>query len=118
MDPISGLSIGRIVLGSVALVSPPLAARMLMLDAAANPQLPLMTRMFGSREVALGALTLASSGEARERLVQTGAAVDTADVLAGLAAAAKGSVPKLTAFAFTAVAAGAAATGVRALIEG
>lgn len=118
MTPITGLSLGRIVLGSVAVLSPGLAARMLLLDGSANPQMPLMTRMFGSREVALGALTLASSGDNRERLIQTGIAVDTADVLAGIASAAKGSVPKFTGLAFTAVAAGAVATGIRALQEG
>lgn len=116
MDPISGLSVGRIVIGVISLLSPGLAARMMMLDAKANPQLPLMTRAFGSREVALGALTLASTGDARDRMIQTGVAVDAADVLAGVLTATKGS--KLTGLAFAAVAVGAVATGVKALNEG
>ncbi len=116
MDPISGLSIGRIVLGVVSLLAPRLAAKLMLLDSDANPQLPLVTRAFGSREIALGALTLTSSGEARERMVQTGVAVDAADVVAGIATAAKGS--KLAGLGFAAVAAGAVATGVKALTEG
>ena len=46
-------------------ISPSLTARLFLLDPKANPQLSYMGRMFGSREVALGAITLAASGEAR-----------------------------------------------------
>ena len=88
MDPITGLAYGRIAVGTLSLLSPTLAARLFLLDPAANPQLPYMTRLFGSREIALGAITLASSGAARERLVQVGIAVDGADVVTGVAAAA------------------------------
>jgi hypothetical protein len=113
MDPISGLSLGRIVVGVISLLSPGLAAKLMFLDSRANPQLPLMTRAFGSREIALGALTLASTGDDRERMVQAGIAVDAADVLAGVVTAAKGS--KLAGLGFAAVAVGAVVTGVRAL---
>jgi len=67
MDPITGLAAGRIAVGLVSFISPALAAKLFLLDAKANPAHPYMTRMFGSREIALGALTLASSGAMRVR---------------------------------------------------
>jgi hypothetical protein len=118
MDPITGLAFGRIAVGTVSLVSPSLAAKLFLLDARANPSLPYVTRMFGSREIALGAITLASSGAARERLVQVGVAVDTADALTGIAAAASGAVSKKAGIMLALVAAGAVASGVMALTEG
>lgn len=115
MDPVTGLAVGRIALGTVSLVSPGLAAKLFLLDPKANPQLGLMTRLFGSREIALGAITLATTGTARRALVQVGVAVDGADVLAGLAATVSGSVPKTTGLLFSAVAAGAVAAGATSL---
>jgi hypothetical protein len=112
MEPITGLAYGRIVIGALSLLSPSLTARLFLLDPKANPQLAYMGRMFGSRELALGALTLASSGEARRRLVQLGVAVDGADAYTGIASAATGSVPKKTGFLLTVVGAAAVATGI------
>ena len=74
-----------------------------------------MTRMFGSREIALGALTLASTGEARQRLVQVGVAIDAADAFTGIAAAASGAVSKKAGVVLALVAAGAVANGVASL---
>ena len=65
MEPITGLAYGRIAIGALSLLSPSLTARLFLLDPTTNPQLSYMGRMFGSREIALGAITLASSGEAR-----------------------------------------------------
>lgn len=112
MDPVTGLALGRIAVGTVSLVSPSLAAKMLLLDSRANPSLPYITRMFGSREIALGGLTLASSGEARRRLVQVGVAVDAADAFTGIAAAASGAVSKKAGIVLALVAAGAVANGI------
>jgi hypothetical protein len=117
MDPVTGLAYGRIGVGVISLLSPGLAARLFLLDRKANPQLPYITRMFGSREIALGAITLASSGPARERLTEVGIAVDGADVLTGLAAAASGAVPKKAGIMLALVAAGAVASGVMGLTE-
>ena len=83
MEPITGLAYGRIAIGALSLLSPSLTARLFLLDPKTNPQLSYMGRMFGSREIALGAITLASSGEARRRLVQLGIAVDGADAYTG-----------------------------------
>ncbi len=117
MNPVSGLAIGRIAVGVVSLLSPNLSAKMLLLDARSNPQLPLVTRMFGSREIALGGLTLVATGAARERLVQVGIAIDAADVFTGIAAAASGAVPKKAGILLAVVAAGAVASGVAGLQE-
>jgi hypothetical protein len=117
MDNITGLAYGRIVIGALSLLSPSLTARLFLLDPKSNPQLSYMGRMFGSRELALGAITLASSGESRRRLVQLGVAVDGADAYTGIATAVSGSVPKKTGLLLTVVAAGAVATGLMELQE-
>ncbi len=117
MNPVTGLAIGRIAVGTVALLSPNLAAKLFLLDPAANRSLPYMTRMFGSREIALGGLTLASSGEARRVLVQVGIAVDGADAFTGVAAAASGAVSKKAGITMALVAAVAVANGIVGLQE-
>src|SRR3546814_7348503 len=72
--------------------------------------------MFGSREIALGAVTLVSSGAARRNLVAIGVAVDAADVVAGIAAGANKSVSKSTSVMLTLPALGAVAAGVATLL--
>lgn len=117
MDPITGLAYGRIAVGTLSLLSPKLAARLFLLDPQTNPQVPYVTRLFGSREIALGAITLASSGAARERLVQVGIAVDGADLVTGVAAASTGAVPKKAGIMMALVAGGAVASGVLSLTD-
>jgi len=118
MDSITGLALGRIAVGTLSLISPTLAAKALLLDPKANPQLSYVTRMFGSREIALGALTLASKGEARTRLVQAGVAIDGADAFTGVACARSGATSKTAGLMLAAVAAGAVATGIQGLQQG
>jgi len=117
MEPITGLAYGRIAIGAMSLLSPSLTARLFLLDPRNNPQLSYMGRMFGSREIALGVITLASSGETRRRLVQLGVAVDGADAYTGIVTAASGAVPKKTGVLLALVAAAAVATGVVELHE-
>jgi hypothetical protein len=117
MDPVTGLAYGRLGVGLVSFLTPGLATKLLLLDKRANPQLPYLTRMFGSREIALGVITLAAPQAARERLVQLGIAVDGADVLTGVAATFSGTVPKKAGLMMTLVAAGAVASGVMSLTE-
>jgi hypothetical protein len=112
MEPITGLAYGRIAIGALSLLSPSLTARLFLLNPKTNPQLTYMGRMFGSREIALGAITLASSGEARRRLVQLGVAVDGTDAYTGIVSAASGAVSKKAGLLLTAAAAGAVATGI------
>ena len=118
MDPITGLAYGRISVGALCLLSPKLAARVFLLDPKTNPQLSYMGRMFGSREIALGVITLAApDGEARRRLIQLGVAVDATDAVTGIVTAASGAVPKKTGFLLTVAGAASTATGVMALQE-
>ena len=112
MNPVTGLNIGRVVLGGLALVSPTSAAKVVGLDPVANRQLNYMTRMFGAREVALGALTLASTGQRQRDLVLTGIAVDATDTFSGVAAAFDGSVTKVRGAVLALAALGALVTGV------
>lgn len=111
MNPVTGLALGRIAIGTVALASPDLAGKLFRLDNASNPQLPYMSRMFGSREIALGVVTLASKGKARKKLVALGIAVDGADAFAGFEAMRSGSVTQSVGIGLTAPALGAVVAG-------
>lgn len=115
MDPVTGLSLGRIALGTVALVSPATAAKLFRLDGRANPQLAYMTRMFGSREIAIGAVTLVAPALLRPRLVAMGIAIDGADAAAGVTAGVSGSVSKSTSALLTVPAIAAVATGIASM---
>lgn len=112
MDPVTGLSLGRIAVGAVSLLTPGLAGRAMLLDPDENPQLPYLTRLFGAREIALGAVTLTATGATRDRLLTAGIAVDTADAATGVVGAARGQVSKVAGLGLAAVALGAVATGV------
>jgi hypothetical protein len=116
MNPVNGLALGRIAIGLTALASPDLAGKLFRLDVARNPQLPYMSRLFGSREVALGALTLIAKGKARRRLVALGMAVDGADAFAGYDAMRTGSVPQSVGVFLTGPALGAVLTGAVGLV--
>jgi hypothetical protein len=111
MNPVTGLALGRIAIGLTALASPDLGAKLFRLDMARNPQLPYMVRLFGSREIALGALTLVTKGKARRKLVALGMAVDGADAFAGYDAMRTGSVPRSTGLFLIGPALGAVLTG-------
>jgi hypothetical protein len=111
MNPVNGLALGRIAIGATALASPSLAGKLFRLDVAANPQLPYMSRLFGSREVALGALTLFARGSARRRLVALGIAIDGADGFAGFDAMRSGSVSQSVGIGLTVPALGAVVAG-------
>jgi len=112
MNPALSLAAARILLGTVVLAAPTEGARLLRLDPAANPQLPYMTRLFGGREIALGAATLLARGPAQRQLVAAGIAVDAADAVAAFLAGRDGSVSRLTTLLLAAPAVLAAASGV------
>ena len=82
MNPVTGLSLGRIAVGIASLAKPDLVASTM----GQGTSSPLLTQWFGSREIALGALTLVSSGGARRNLVLVGMAVDGADAATAYAA--------------------------------
>ncbi|MBO9520985.1 MAG: hypothetical protein J7518_05550 [Nocardioidaceae bacterium] len=111
MNPITGIALARIAIGAVALASPDLAGRLFRLDNRANPQLPYMSRMFGSREIVLGAVTLAAKGRTRRKLIAAGIAVDGADAFAGFDAMRSGAVSQSVGIGLTAPAIGAVVAG-------
>ncbi len=117
MNPVTGLALGRIAIGAGALTSPDLATKLFRLDGANNKQLPYMIRMFGSREIALGAATLVSKGAARRQLIALGIAVDGADAFAGYDAMRTGAVNNQTGVGLVAPAVGAVIAGVIGLFS-
>ena len=115
MNPALGLAAARVLIGGVAVASPDLGTRLFRLDPAANPQLPYMTRLFGSREIALGAATLLARGTTRRNLVLAGIAVDAADAAAAYLAGESRSVDRTTMVALAAPAAAAVLAGFAGL---
>jgi hypothetical protein len=117
MNPTTGIALARIAIGVTALAAPDLATRLFRLDGAANKQLPYMNRMFGSRELALGAITLAAPKGARNRLVALGMGVDAADAWTGWSAREAGLVDGRTGTYLTVPAVLAVAAGAVGLLE-
>lgn len=118
MNPVTGLALGRIAIGVGALASPDLATKLFRLDGPNNRQLPYMTRMFASREIALGAVTLVSKGPVRRRLVAVGIAVDGADAFAGYDAMRTGAVDSSVGIGLTIPAVAAIIAGAVGLATG
>ena len=111
-----GLLIGvRTAVGAGSWVAPELSGRLFGLDAAANPQLPYVGRLFGVRDVALGAGLALSNGQSRKLWLQLGIACDAADAVAGLLAGRKGQLSKLSTVLVTAPALLGIALGVAGL---
>src|SRR5437763_452029 len=92
MNPVTGLSLGRIAIGAAALAKPDLVGQRLTPGTQAST--PLLTQWFGSREVALGAATLLTRGGARRTLVLIGMAVDAADAATAYQAVQLKQLPK------------------------
>ncbi|CAB4731132.1 MAG: hypothetical protein F2667_13560 [Actinobacteria bacterium] len=113
MNPVTGLSLGRIGLGIAALAKPDLVARQITGGTPASTS--LLTQWFGTREVALGAATLLTSGSARRTLVLIGMAVDAADATTGYQAVQRKEVPQAAGLPAVAVAGGAVIAGLLGL---
>jgi hypothetical protein len=105
------VAISRIAVGAGAWLMPNLSGRMFGLDPEGNPQLPYIGRLFGARDVALGAGALRSSPKQKDNWIAAGMACDVADVAAGALAGVRGQIPPAAAALVTATAAGFAATG-------
>lgn len=107
MDPVTSISLGRIIIGICAFVSPELTAKVFGLSPADNQHLPYMSRMFGARETAVGAITLASKGTARRNLTLVGMAIDAADATTGALELRAKRIPLAAGIMLVGVAAGA-----------
>jgi hypothetical protein len=101
----------------VALAKPELAAKTFQLDPVSNPQVPYVLRLFGSREIALGLLTLLVRGKTRRGVIGLGVAIDAADAATGYFAMKDGSVSKKTAYTLIGPAVGAVGSGLIALVK-
>lgn len=118
MDPVTGLSLGRILLGICAFVAPELTAKAFGLTPAANPHLPLMTRLFAAREIAVGGLTLASSGGTRRTLAMVGVAIDASDAATGALELQANRIPKTAGILLIGIASGAVVSGAIGALRG
>lgn len=78
------LAATRIGIGAVAWLTPNLAGRVLGLDTVGNPQAPFLTRLYGVRDVVLGAGSLGSEGQARRKWLLGALVCDAADAAAAL----------------------------------
>ena len=117
MDPVSGISLGRIAIGVGSLTAPAATAKLFGLDPVANPQLGYFGRMFGTREIALGTVTLLSRGALRRNLTLVGIAVDGADVATGVLELHARSIPKPAGAMLVGAALGAVGSGIAGLVR-
>lgn len=117
MNPVIGLSLGRIAVGAAAVANPELAARTFRLDPVSNPQVPYVTRLFGTREIALGVATLVSRGRSQRGLIGIGVLVDAADAATGYLAMQDGTVSRKTAMTLIGPAVGATVSGLIGLLR-
>lgn len=111
---VRGLNTGRVVVGAAALVAPGFAGRRWVGDAARLPEVKVITRAFGVRDLALGLGTLQAldADAPAEPWVTLGVLSDAVDLAATLLAirtlGLKRALPVMV------VAAGAAAAGYAA----
>jgi hypothetical protein len=108
----NAIAISRMAVGAGTWLAPNLSGRLFGLDPEGNPQLPYVGRLFGARDVALGAGALRSSRKSRDAWLTAGLACDAADVAAGVLAGARGQLPLSAAALVSATAAGFAAAGL------
>lgn len=108
----------RLLMGAASFAAPDMAFRAAGLESRGNPQLPVMTRMFGIRDVAIGAGALTSSGEERRRWLQAAIVADVGDALAVLAAHRAGYLSTAGALMLGIAATTGTALGIAALTSG
>jgi hypothetical protein len=102
----------RTALGLSTLLAPRLAGKTFFLDPDANPQLPVIGRMWGIRNLSLAAGMYAASGANRAQWWRLQVAVDALDFLAIAMEWRRGAVPGPAAALMAATALGATALGV------
>jgi len=107
----NAIAIGRIAVGASAWLTPNLSGRIFGLDPEGNPQRPYVGRLFGARDVVLGAGALRSPRKQKDAWLTAGLACDVADVAAGALAGARGQLPPAAAALVTATAGAFAVAG-------
>jgi hypothetical protein len=101
----AAIAAGRVAVGAAAYLAPNLSGRLFGLDPDNNPQASYIGRLFGARDVALGAGVLRSPRKQKDAWVAAGMACDVADVGAGALAGIRGTLPPSAAAMVTATAA-------------
>jgi hypothetical protein len=101
----------RTALGISTLLAPRLAGKSFLLDPDDNPQLPVIGRMWGVRNLSLAAGMYAATGPSRAQWWRLQPAVDALDFLAIATEWRRGSVPGPAAALMAATALGATALG-------
>ncbi len=109
----------RAALGASTLLAPRLAGRSFLLDPEANPQLPVLGRMWGIRNLALAAGMYGASGPSRAQWWRLQVVVDTLDFAVIVAEWRRGAVSGpaaglMAGTALLATALGAASAGAEA----
>jgi hypothetical protein len=102
---LTAIAAGRVGIGVAAYLVPNLSGRLFGLDPDGNPQASYLGRLFGARDVALGAGVLRSPRKRKEAWVAAGMACDVADVAAGALAGVRGTLPPAAAAMVTGTAA-------------
>jgi hypothetical protein len=106
----------RVAVGAAALVAPGQVFSGAGIDAKSNPQLPVITRFFGVRDLVLGVGALSTAGAERRRWLQATIAADVGDLVAALAAARGGHLSTQRAVMLAVPAALGTALGIAALV--
>ncbi len=101
----SAIAAARVAVGAGAYLAPNLSGRLFGLDPDGNPQASYLGRLFGARDVALGAGVLRSTRKQKDAWVAAGMACDVADVGAGALAGIRGTLPPAAAAMVTGTAA-------------
>jgi hypothetical protein len=109
---LTGLALGRIVLGSLARVAPGPTTRLFGAGHAASPELDYMNRVFGARALALGSGYLLSSGDARRLWQRLALVCDVSDTVAGAGHLVRRDIPRRSALAATALTGGYMVVGL------
>ena len=91
--PGRALLAARTTLGASTLLAPRLAGRAFFIDPRDNPQLPVIARMWGIRNLSLAAGMYGATGPSRARWWQMQPAIDALDFLVIVAERRRGAVP-------------------------
>ena len=103
------LAVGRSVAGAGAWLLPRLSGRMMGDTSGGGSVVPFVLRLFGVRDVAIGAAYLTADRTEQRRWLAIGMAVDAADAGAAVLAARRGVMPARVAVPIAATALTAAA---------
>jgi len=105
----------RTAVGVTSYVAPNFGGKLFGLDPEANPQAASLGRLFGIRDVALGAGTLRAKKKAQDNWIEMGIVCDAADVVSAFLGGGKGYLSPQTTALVAAPAIAATALGVIAL---